>query len=113
MESATVGPKYSRLLWKGRNGWNGGEDAGVESDNEKPHITVIGRDVRIYEPTQDQSLFRKIGQFDTEVKEWDVDAWGVIWAYLTNGKVVRLETVMGSANVSGNSEKEATIQIIT
>ena len=98
LESATDGPNCARLLWKAKEGWNGGEEARVESGKRKPQITIADQDVCICEPTRNRSLFEKVGQFDAVVKDWVVDAKWVLWTRLLNRRIARLEIVTGSSS---------------
>ena len=70
----------------------------MKSGNQKPRIIIIGQDVYLYEQLRDVELFKKVDQFDAEVWDWDVDARGVLWACLRDGKVARLEVVAESFN---------------
>ena len=109
LNSATGGPGCTRLLWEGRNGWNGGEDAEVESSNEISRIAVVNRDVYICEPTKNGNVFEKAGQVDVQVEDWDIDARGGLWACLMYGKVARLKMFTGSSSALENRENKATI----
>ena len=85
LESATKGLDSACLLWKARNGWNDGDEAGAQSCNEKPRITVAGQEISLCDPTEDkkdENLFEKVGQFDAEVKDWAVDVTGNLWVGL-------------------------------
>ena len=90
LESTTDGPGCAHLLWKARNRWNGGEDEGSESNNKKPQIAVVRQDVYICDPTKNESLFEKVGQFDNEVRDWVVDANGMLWVCFWEKGLARL-----------------------
>ena len=101
LESATDDLDYARLSWKGRNGWNGGEDAGVES-NKKPQFAVLGQDIYIWDPTRNGNSFEKVGQFDDQVKGWGVDANGMLWVCFWRRNLTRLTMVTESSNTLQN-----------
>ena len=93
LKSAIDGPDCAYLAWKGRNEWNGEEGAGVESNKEKPRITVVGQDVYLCSPMENGNSFKKVGQFDDKVKDWDVDANGMLWVCFWKKDLSRLRVV--------------------
>ena len=109
LEAGADGPGCARLLWKGRNGWNGGEDAGVESSNKKSRIAVVGADVYICSPTREGNSFETVGKFDEEVKDWGVDANGMLWVCFRRRDLARLTMITESSNTLQNCENESAI----
>ena len=107
LKFATNVSDCARLLWKAKNGWSGGEKAGAESSKEKVLIAVFDQDVYICDPTRDQNSFEKVGQFDAVATDWGVDANGVLWVRFWDGKLARLEMVMGSSNAFVDRENDA------
>ena len=98
MKLTTDGPGCAHLLWKARNGWNGGEDEGAESNNKKPRIAVVGQDVYICNPTKNANLFEKVGQFDDRVQDWVVDANGTLWVCFLGKDLARLTMITERCN---------------
>ena len=111
LEFATDGPDYARLLWKGRDGWNGGEDAGVDGNNKKPRVAVLLRDIYIWDPTRNGNSFEKVGQLDNWVKDWGVDANGMLWVRLHDKGLARLTMVTESSGTLESFENEDTDRV--
>ena len=90
LKSTTHGPACAHLIWKARNGWNDGEDEGTESNNKKSRITVVRQDVYICDPTKNENFFKKVGQFANEVRDWVVDANGMLWVCFLGKDLAKL-----------------------
>ena len=109
LKSATDGPSCARLLCKWRNGWNSGEDAGVDSNHKKPRIAVLSPDICICSPTKDRDSFEKVGKFDDTIKGWDVDANGILRVSLRCRNLARLTMITESSNTLQSFENESAI----
>ena len=105
----TDGPGCASLSWKARNGWDGGEEAGVESDKDKLRVAVFDLDVYICDPMRNPNLFEKVGQLDTWVKDWGIDEKGILRVCFWGRKVARLEMVTESSYTLENRENKATL----
>ena len=104
LECATAGPDCARLLCKGRDGWTDGEEVGVESDKDKSQIAVVGQYAYICDPMRNGNFFEKAGQFDGGVRDWGVDANGMLWVRIGPRNLVRLRVVPESFNTLQNFE---------
>ena len=98
LESTTDGPNCAYLAWKARNGWNGEDDAGAESNNENPRIADVDQDIYLCNPMKNGNSFEKVVQFDAMVKDWDVDANEILWVYFRGKDLARLRAVAESSD---------------
>ena len=81
----------------------------MDSNHEKLRIVVLSPNIYICSPTRDGNSFEKVGQFDDWVREWCVDASGILWVYLHRKGLARLTMVRESSSTLQNCENESAI----